>query len=154
MKWVARLVYYVCAVVLGGLFAAGNYYPYLAHGTPRGPEWRGFFISWGYAVVLALFPLLLCGFLLRLAARRLGLMRAWQWLACGAVIFPAIVLAFGAAGIWIQSSTMQMSWKTALFAPLAGCWFVVQRPLWLLLPPGLLTALALCAVHRAFAPER
>jgi hypothetical protein len=145
------LAYYGCAVVLGSFFVAVTYYVYLKWNLPKRDWPKEFIVTYFFTFLLTLLPQLLSAFLLRRVATRFGWKQVWAWIACGTAVSFAIVVALGLAGRFWQTLPNTSSWAHGgIFFLFVGPWFALQHPLWLLVPPGVLTAFFLHRVHRAF----
>jgi hypothetical protein len=147
------LAYYFAAVTLGSFFLAVTYYlHFLLHGAPRENIGRDFLVTFFFTVMLTLLPMLLCAFLLRRAAVAFRWSALWPWILAGALLFLALVQAFGWLGNAVQTNKLVVEWwRMALTFVLVGPMLAIKQPWWLPLPAGALTAWLLFRIHRAFA---
>lgn len=145
------LAYYLAAWVCGCFFMSATVW---LEGLPV-PTARSvsdllfvYFLSLMYGAV----PALLFAFLLRRAARRMRCNRAWQWIAGGAILAPALTELFrrfastdawqvGGWRSWISVSLLSSS---AIYANRSGMALITA-------PAGAATAWVLFRVDRAFA---
>jgi hypothetical protein len=147
------LAYYGCAVVLGSFFVAATYYPYLKRGLPKSDWPKEFIVTFFFTFLLTLIPHLLSAFLLRRLAVRFDWTGALPWMAGGTAISFASVYFLGVAGNFWQTLPGTASWiHGGVFFLFVGPWFALKQPLWLLLPPGIVTSFFLWRTHRAFNP--
>ncbi len=147
------LAYYFAAITLGSFFLAVSYYVhFLLHGAPRENIGRDFLVTFFFAVMLTLLPMLLCAFLLRRAAVALRWSAPWPWMFAGATLFLTLVQGLGWLGNAVQTDKLVVEWwRMALTFALVGPMLAVKQPFWLPLPAGAVTAFLLYRIHRAFA---
>jgi hypothetical protein len=146
------LAYYFAAIALGSFFLAVTYYAhFLSHGAPRENIGRDFLVTYFFAVMLTLLPMLLCAFLLRRAAVVFRWSAPWPWMLAGAALFLALVQALGWLGNAVETNKLVVEWwRMALMVVLVGPMLAAKQPFWLPLPAGALTAWLLFRIHRAF----
>jgi hypothetical protein len=103
-------------------------------------------------------PTLLFAFVLRRAAKGMGLTRTWQWLVGGAILAPALTALLGVmSSRQIFQGTGWRDWIST-YLPSTSSVDAPPNPIWISLitaPAGAATAWVLFRIDRAFAaPSR
>jgi hypothetical protein len=98
-------------------------------------------------------PMLLFGFVLRRAAKGIGLTRTWQWLVAGAILAPALTALLGMMSSWhIFQGTGWRDWISTYLLSTSSV-YAPPNPKWISLitaPAGAATAWVLFRTDRAF----
>jgi len=151
------IAYYSAAIVCGSSFLAASYYGYFLWAGASSQQWgRDFLFIYVITIPLALLPQLLSAWLLRWLALRLAPRSLPVWLACGTIIWLAVLWSVGQLGIVVQASRESQQWasfKTAAMFLLVGPMYAVQQTLWIALPAAVATAWVLFTVNRAFEEQ-
>jgi hypothetical protein len=162
------LAYYLAAWVCGCFFMSSAIFlrftldphrdvPLSLHGAV-GNFWLFSFVGWIFGIGMSLIG----GFLLRRLMNVFHLRSTRAWVISGAILAPIVVLAFGALGPALQSSTSKLAVAYEYVFGQAGS-VILDSGWWLAIPVGALAALILFRVDRAFghpninlraAPER
>lgn len=99
-------------------------------------------------------PMLLFGFVLRRAAKGMGLTRTWQWLVTGAILTPGLTALLGMMSSWhIFQGTGWRDWISTYLLSTSSV-YAPPNPKWIPLitaPAGAATAWVLFRIDRAFA---
>ncbi|MGC1108124.1 MAG: hypothetical protein WA876_16465 [Candidatus Acidiferrales bacterium] len=99
-------------------------------------------------------PMLLFGFVLRRAAKGMGLTRTWQWLVAGAILTPGLTALLGMMSSWhIFQGTGWRDWISTYLLSTSSV-YAPPNPNWIFLitaPAGAATAWVLFRIDRAFA---
>ncbi len=149
------LAYYLAAWVCGCFFMSTAIFlrftldphrdvPLSLHGAVDN-FWLFSFVGWIFGFGISLVG----GFIMRRLAKALHLRSTQAWMIAGAVLAPAIVLAFGSVGRALQTSTSKLASAFQYAFGQAGC-VILDSGWWLAIPVGALAALILFRVDRAF----
>jgi hypothetical protein len=104
-----------------------------------------------YGLLLGAVAALAIAFLLRVIMKRLAWRGTLQWMAAGAVLTPAVILALGYGGLAVSG---QQLLKTPVMTFISiGPATVLSAGWWLAIPAGAATAYVLFRIDRAFAPS-
>jgi hypothetical protein len=153
------LAYYFVAVVVGCFFMVLGITA-IGEGSLRFSTagLRDFFLLYFLALVYGWFTMVLLGFVLRVAARRLKWTRGIAWVAAGAVLAPAVV--WGLYALWAKTFARwalggpQVAWWMVFGGAIGVAEFASSRPAATAacVFVGAATAFFLHRVHRAFEP--
>ena len=150
------LAYYFAAVVVGSASLAVLFYLFalwLGRVDSRSNWARDIILINFYAIPLGMVPQIIIAFSLRKLAMRLGWRSHWAWAAAGMGVTCLTIWALGMLGAQVERMPGSPMWRYPLLFILVGPRLIAQEAIWLTLPAGAVTAVILCRIHSAFAPQ-
>ena len=144
VAWVCGCFFMSTAIFLRFTLDPHRGVPISLHGVASN-FWLFTFVGWIFGIGISLVG----SFLIRRLMNAFHLQSTAAWVITGAILAPAVVLAFGNVGRALQSSTSKPAAAYQFVFGQAGC-VILDSGLWLTIPVGALAALMLFRVDRAF----
>lgn len=145
------LAYYLAAWVCGCFFMSATIW-FSSLWLPTARSVSDLLFVYFLYLMNGVLPMLLFGFVLRRAAKGMGLTHTWQWLVAGAVLTPALTALLGMMSSW--HAVQGAGWRDWVSSYLLSTRANQVPPRWMPVitaPAGAATAWVLFRIDRAFS---